>query len=85
VISTLSSYYGQNGNLKKISSGSSLWTLVATGGVTVVCVVLLLFYKLMIRDVQQNHDREYGKRQAGRYGEGTGHENEKPPKIHSIS
>ena len=92
VISTLASYYGQNGNMTDIlkkgkegSSNSSRWTLAATVGVTVVCAVLLLFYKLMLRDVQQKHDIEYGPRQAGRHGEGTGHENGKPPKIHSVS
>ena len=79
----MSSYYGQNGNLTHIFKGSSRWTLVATGAVTVVCAALLLFYQLTLRDVQQKHDREYGERRAGSRGEGTGHENEKPSKMHS--
>jgi len=81
-ISTLSGIYAQNNklDLKKLT-GSSKWTLIATGGVMVVCGVLFLFYKLMVKHVQKKHDKEYGKRGTGTHGEGTGHENEKPPKL----
>ena len=85
VIVTLTSYYGQNGDLKDIFKGSSRWTLVAAGGVTIVSAVLWLVHYPLLKQLQQKHDNEYGKRRAGRRGEGTGYGNEKPPKIHSIS
>jgi hypothetical protein len=49
----------------------------------VVCGVLLLFYKLMVKRVQKKHDKVYGERGTGTHGEGTGHGNEKPPKLRS--
>jgi hypothetical protein len=73
VIATVASNYGQNNKL--IFVGTSKWTLIATAGVTVVCGVFLLFYKFVVlRNAKKKHDREYGKRQAGRRGEGTGFE-----------
>jgi len=80
VIATLSSNYGQNNKL--VFKGSSKWTLIATGGVTVVCAVLFLFYKfIMLRNVQKNHDVEYGERRAGTHGEGAGFGEQEPSKI----
>jgi hypothetical protein len=76
VIATVSSNYGQNGKLEFV--GSSRWTLIATGGLTVVCGVLYLFYNfIMLRDVKEKHDVEHGERRAGTHGEGTGFENRK--------
>ena len=41
VIAMLTSYYGQNRDLKDIFKGSNQWTLVgAAGGVTIVSAVL---------------------------------------------
>jgi hypothetical protein len=69
VIATLSSNYGQNNKL--VFTGSSKWTLIATGGVTVVCAVLFIFYKFIIlRNIQKKHDVEHGERRAGTHGEG---------------
>lgn len=77
VIATISSNYGQNNKL--IFVGTSKWTLIATAGVTVVCGVLLLFYKFVVlRNAKKKHDGEYGERRAGRRGEGTGFEMSAP-------
>ncbi|KIM72678.1 hypothetical protein PILCRDRAFT_81683 [Piloderma croceum F 1598] len=74
VIATLSSNYGQNNKLQFV--GSSKWTLIATGGLTVSCAVLYLFYNfIMLQNVRKQHDVEHGEQQAGAHGEGTGFEN----------
>lgn len=70
MIATLASNYGNNDKL--VFVGSSKWTLIATSGVTVACGVLFLFYSLLIHDKKKQHDEEYGKRQTGKHGEGTG-------------
>jgi len=47
----------------------------------VVCGVLFLFYKLMVKHVQKKHDKEYGKAGTGTHGEGTGHEKREAAKA----
>ena len=71
VIAMMTSYYGQNRDLKDIFKGSSRWTLVVGGRVTIVSAVLWLVHYLLLKKLQQKHDNKYGKQQAGRHGEGT--------------
>lgn len=68
VVSTLSSVYGTR---NFTFTGASRSTIIATGGLTVVCGILNLFYKfILLRNVRKQHEKQHGKRRAGRYGEG---------------
>jgi hypothetical protein len=80
VIATLATNYGQNNKL--VFVGSSKWTLVATGGVTVVCGVLIIIYMfIVLRRVQKEHDMEYGERHVGKRGAGAGFNDRKASGI----
>jgi len=72
VISTLSSVYATYNTTRKFTfSGTSKSTIIATGGLTVVCGMLTVFYKfVLLRNAKNRHDNEYGKRRAGSHGEG---------------
>jgi len=63
VIATLSSVYGINNKLR--FEGSSKLTLYITGGLTVICGVLHVFYKCLLRNMKKEHYRVHGKRRAG--------------------
>jgi hypothetical protein len=76
VIATVSSNYGQNNKL--VFEGTSKWTLIATAGVAVVCGGFLLFYHCVVSRSVKKHEKDYGKRQTGRHGEGTGFGTKKP-------
>ena len=66
---TLASTYGSNGKL--IFIGPNKWTLIATGGIAVTCGALYLIYNFRtLRSMRMTHDNEYGRRKAGKHGEG---------------
>jgi hypothetical protein len=68
VASTLASVYGaQNG----VFTGSSIPTIAATGGCTVVCGILAAWYTwVMLGRVKRRHEEAVGKEEAGAHGEG---------------
>ncbi|KIM78491.1 hypothetical protein PILCRDRAFT_75454 [Piloderma croceum F 1598] len=73
VVATVASNYGQNNKLEFV--GTSKWTLIATAGLTVVCMLFFLFYSFIVSgSAKKKHDREYGGRKAGSRGEGRGFE-----------
>ena len=70
-ISTLSNIYGRSAQNNITFAGSSKLTIIVTGGLTVACGVLTLFYKFfLLRNPQNKHGMDHGEWRAGSRGDG---------------